>query len=64
MAIHQAQTRTRYERKELIKLLVDTTNTSEQECGSLLASEGIAKHLADDEDPQPFVNRPRGGWDI
>jgi hypothetical protein len=35
----------------------------EDKTHSILEFEGIAAHLADDEDPQHYVNRLRGEWD-
>ena len=60
----QAQTLSLQERKELVKLLVDTLEVPAFEpLHSILEFEGIAAHLADDEDPQDYVNRLRDEWD-
>lgn len=53
------------ERDELIRRLLtlhaDTLMTDETH--NILEFEGIAAHLADDEDPQTYVNRLRDEWD-
>jgi hypothetical protein len=52
------------ERKELVKILVDTLDTPTSEPQhSILEFEGIAAHLADEEDPQAYINRIRSEWD-
>lgn len=54
------------ERKNLLKLLVDSL-TDPQEMAtkthSIMEFEGVAAHLADDEDPQDSINRLRDEWD-
>lgn len=52
------------ERKALVKVLIDLLDAPVEERNySLLDFEGIAAHLADDEDPQAYVNRLRDEWD-
>lgn len=53
------------QRKQLIAFAVDslTEREDESELHSILESEGIAAHQADDEDPQEYVNRLRDEWD-
>lgn len=54
------------ERKQLIKLLVDSLTDPQSEppkTHSVLEFEGIAAHLADEIDPQEYVNRLRDEWD-
>jgi hypothetical protein len=53
------------ERKQLIKLLIDSTTEPQIEdvkTHSILEFEGIAADLADNEDPQDYVNRLRSEW--
>ena len=62
--VDQARSLSLQERKELVKLLIDTFDMSESEkTHSILEFEGIATHLADDEDPQAYVSRIRREWD-
>ena len=54
------------ERKQLIKLLVDSLTEPQTELvktHSILEFEGIAAHQADDEDPQDYVNCLRSECD-
>ena len=52
------------ERKRLVHLIVDTlTEPDEGKPHNLLEFAGIAAHLADDEDPQDYINRLRDEWD-
>jgi hypothetical protein len=52
------------ERNELIqRLLAFNTSSADNEMHDILEFEGIAAHLADDEDPQAYVNRIRDEWD-
>lgn len=54
------------ERKQLIKLLVDSLTDAQEEVAkshSIAEFAGIAAHLADDEDPQAYINRLRDEWD-
>jgi hypothetical protein len=57
----QAKALSQRERKELVKWLVDTFDA--EKTHSILEFEGMAAHLADDEDPQDYVNRTRSEWD-
>lgn len=62
--MEQAKSLSREERKTLVKLLVDTLDMPEPEKKhSILEFEGIAAHLADDEDPQDYLRRIRSEWD-
>ncbi|MCI0712505.1 MAG: hypothetical protein L0154_20280 [Chloroflexi bacterium] len=62
--LRQAKTLSASERKELVKLLVDSLEVSDETAQySILDFAGIAKHLADDEDPQQHINRLRDEWD-
>ena len=62
--LQQAKALSPQERKELVKLLVDTIDVPvPANTHSILEFEGIAAHLADDEDPQDYVNRLRSEWD-
>ena len=53
------------ERNELVRQLLamrdDSTESGQMH--DILEFEGIASHLADDEDPQAYVNRLRAEWD-
>lgn len=54
------------ERKNLLKLLVDSLTDPQEtptRTHSILEYEGVAAHLADDEDPQNAINRLRDEWD-
>jgi hypothetical protein len=53
------------ERKRLISLIVDTLteNARPPHTHDILEFEGIAAHIADDEDPQQRINRMRAEWD-
>jgi hypothetical protein len=55
------------ERKRLISAIVDTLTESEAQVTDkqrrILDFEGIAAHLADNEDPQVYINRLRNEWD-
>ena len=62
--LHQAQSLSREERKALIQQLADGLNfDSPEKMHSILEFEGIGEHLADEEDPQDYVNRIRSEWD-
>lgn len=62
--LRQAQRLSIDERKQLVKLLVDTLDAAPTEpLHDIAEFEGIAAHLADDEDPQDYVNRLRAEWD-
>ncbi len=51
--------------RELIKQLVDNViEPATDKPHNILEFEGIAAHLADDEDPQDYVNRLRNEWDV
>lgn len=53
------------QRSALIKLLVDSLIEPQlaEKTHSIFEFEGIAAHLADDEDPQDYINRLRDEWD-
>lgn len=55
------------ERKRLIVALVETLTGAEAPSApkkrSILEFEGIAARLADDEDPQEYINHLRNEWD-
>lgn len=63
--VAQARTLTHEEQVELLKQLVDlvAAPTSVRKTHDIFEFEGIAAHLADDEDPQAYVNRLRSEWD-
>jgi hypothetical protein len=62
--MEQVRKLSQQERKELAKLLIDSLDVPEPEKShSILEFAGIAAHLADDVDPQEYVNRIRGEWD-
>ena len=61
--MEQVKALSREERKELMKRLVDTLDEPETKKHSIREFAGIAAHLADDEDPQDYVNRIRDEWD-
>lgn len=61
--MEQAKNLSLQERKELVKLLVDTLDMPSTKKYSILEFEGIAVHLANDEDPQDYVRRIRNEWD-
>ena len=56
------------ERKRLISAIVDTLTEPEAQPADrprrILDFEGIAAHLADNEDPQAYISRLRDEWDI
>ncbi len=61
--LEQAKKLPSLERYELIKLLMDTLNVeAEDQSFTLMDFEGIAAHLADEEDPQDHVSRLRDEW--
>jgi hypothetical protein len=53
------------ERKELVKGLVDLLDApvAKPRKRRMSEFEGIAAHLADDEDPQDYLRRLRAEWD-
>jgi hypothetical protein len=51
------------QRKKLLILLVNSLTESPHQKRGILEFEGIAAHLADDEDPQDYVRRIRSEWD-
>jgi hypothetical protein len=53
------------ERDELVRRLLSlpTHTPAAGQMHDILEFEGIAAHLADDEDPQAYVNRIRDEWD-
>jgi hypothetical protein len=62
--LEQARALTQQERHELIQKLVTMGDELQSpKTYSLLEFEGIASHLADDEDPQTYVNKLRSEWD-
>lgn len=62
--VEQAKHLTSDERKLLVKQLIDLFDAEPiQKTHSILEFEGIAAHLADDEDPQDYVSRLRSEWD-
>ena len=63
--VEQARTLSQAERVELLKRLVDIVaqSGSLRQKHSILEYEGIAAHLADDEDPQDYLRRLRSEWD-
>jgi hypothetical protein len=63
--VAQARTLSREEQVELLKQLVElvAAPTQERKKHSIFEFEGIAAHLADDEDSQDYVNRLRHEWD-
>jgi hypothetical protein len=64
--IEEARQLSPEERKELMRALVEML-PEDDESGpkkhSILEYEGIAAHLADDEDPQAYLKRLRSEWD-
>ena len=60
--LEQAKTLSVRERKELAKLLIDSLDVPPTPAHSILEFEGMAAHLADDDDPQDVVNRMRNEW--
>jgi hypothetical protein len=48
------------ERDELVRRLLSMDTPATGQTHDILEFEGIAAHLADDEDPQAYVNRIRG----
>jgi hypothetical protein len=63
--VEQARALTYAQRAELIKRLVDLLPQIEsdpQKLHSIAEFEGIAAHLADDEDPQTYLRRIRAEW--
>jgi hypothetical protein len=52
------------EREELVQqlLMMRDDSTEPDKIHDILEFEGIASHLADDEDPQVYVNRLRTEW--
>ena len=66
--LQQAQKLSATERKELVKLLVDTLDVpilteAQPKKHSILEFAGIGAHLADAEDPQDYINCIRSEWD-
>ena len=60
----QVQSLSPEERKELANLLIDSLDVrTDIQLHSILEFEGVAAHLADDEDPQSYVERIRREWD-
>jgi hypothetical protein len=51
------------ERKDVLKLLIDTLMEPTTEKTHLISEfQGIAASLADDEDPQAYINHLRAEW--
>lgn len=62
--LEDVQTLSLDDQKQLLKMLVDmVTEPKQVKQRSILEFEGIAAHLADDEDPQDYVRRLRSEWD-
>lgn len=66
--LQQAQRLSVRERKELVKLLIDTLDApvsgeTPRKKHSILEFAGIGAHLADSEDPQDYINHMRSEWD-
>ena len=61
--VQQVKSLSRDERKVLVKQLIHLLDEPETKTHSILEFEGIAAHLADDEDPQDYINRMRDEWD-
>ena len=62
--VRQAEALSSEERKELVKRLVDMFDTSQVTRKRHISEfAGIAAHIADDDDPQEYVNRLRDEWD-
>jgi len=63
--LEQAKALSRQERKELMKLLVDTLDDSEGETTehSILELAGLGKEIWEGVDPQEYVNQLRKEWD-
>jgi hypothetical protein len=64
--IREARQLSPAERKELLRALVDMLPEGDEPAPkkhSILEYEGIAAHLADDEDPQAYLKRLRSEWD-
>jgi len=61
--IHEIPSLSIEQRKALIMAIVETLAEPARKKRSILEFEGIAAHLADDEDPQDYVNRIRSEWD-
>jgi hypothetical protein len=63
--VEQARRLTHQEQIELLKRLVDLVAqpSSIQKTRSILEFEGVATHLADEEDPQEYLKRLRSEWD-
>jgi hypothetical protein len=60
----QAQSLSPQDRKELVKLLVDTLEVSSDSKPRRLSElRGLGKELWDGTDAQDYVNRLRGEWD-
>lgn len=53
------------DRKRLISLIVEslTEHPRQTQAHDILEFEGIAAHLADEEDPQARISRTRDEWD-
>ncbi|MBZ0306408.1 MAG: hypothetical protein K8I82_10105 [Anaerolineae bacterium] len=61
--VQQAKYLSHDERKALVKQLIDLLDEPVTKMHDILEFEGIAAHLADDEDPQDTINRMRDEWD-
>lgn len=66
--LHEAQTLSTAERRELIKLLVDTLDNSQtgelpRKKRSLMELQGLGKEIWEGVDAQEYVNRQRDEWD-
>ena len=61
--IREARELSTDELKQLMKVLIDMMPPAEVKQHSILEFEGIAAHLADEEDPQEYMKRLRSEWD-
>lgn len=61
--VQQVKYLSRDERKALVKQLIDLLDEPVTKTHDILEFEGMAAHLADDEDPQETIHRMRDQWD-
>lgn len=64
--IEQVKHLPRQEQRSLMKLLMDVvipTDLTQEKPFSVLDFKGIAQHLADNVDPQDFIDNLRDEWD-
>jgi hypothetical protein len=62
--LEQAQQLSRYERKELVKLLVDMLDENNPPKRSITELRGLGKEIWEGIDAQEYVNQIRSEWDI